>query len=96
MERSPQRRRAIEEAKLAVRTYARDPSATNAAAVELAWQRVRLLKAVAEWRRPSFGRTPSPSTLPEGGGRQPQVFDDAIEDPCEVILVDPLPGVVKG
>lgn len=96
MDRSPQCRRAIEEAKLAVRAYARDPSATNAAAVELAWHRVRRLKAVAEWRRPTFGRTPIPSTLRQGGGRKPQMFDEAIEDPSQAILVDPLPGVVKG
>ena len=46
-------REAMMAAKLAVRAYARDPSSSNAAEVELAWQRVRRLKSVAEWRRPS-------------------------------------------
>ena len=56
MDRPPQRRRAIEAAKLAVRAYARDPSAANAAAVELAWQRVRQLDSLARWRQPSLSR----------------------------------------
>ena len=50
---SEQWRDAMAAAKLAVRAYARDPSSSNAAEVELAWQRVRRLKSVAEWRRPS-------------------------------------------
>jgi hypothetical protein len=48
-------------AKLAVRAYARDPSSSNAAEVELAWQRVRRLESVADRRRPSTDHTPSPS-----------------------------------
>ncbi len=56
MDRSRQRRRAIEAAKLAVRAYARDPSAAKAAAVELAWQRARQLDSLARWRQPSLSR----------------------------------------
>jgi hypothetical protein len=48
-------------AKLAVRAYARDPSSSNAAEVEVAWERVRRLQSVADWRRPSTNRAPSPS-----------------------------------
>jgi hypothetical protein len=61
-------REAMTAAKLAVRAYARDPSSSNAAEVELAWQRVRRLQSVAEWRRPSTGRAPSPS--PSAPGRR--------------------------
>ena len=46
-------REAMAAAKLAVRAYVRDPSSSNAAEVEVAWQRMRRLKSVAEWRRPS-------------------------------------------
>jgi hypothetical protein len=65
---SEQWREAMAAAKLAVRAYARDPSSSNAAEVELAWQRVRRLRSVAEWRRPSTGRAPSPS--PSAPGRR--------------------------
>jgi hypothetical protein len=58
---SEQWREAMAAAKLAVRAYARDPSPSNAAEVELAWHRVCRLESVAEWRRPSTGRAPSPS-----------------------------------
>jgi hypothetical protein len=50
-------REAMAAAKLAVRAYARDPSSSNAAEVEVAWQRVRRLKSVAEWRRPRSGHS---------------------------------------
>jgi hypothetical protein len=48
-----QRREVMTAAKLAVRAYARDPSAANAAGVELAWHHVRRLDSVARWRRPA-------------------------------------------
>jgi hypothetical protein len=56
-------REAMAAAKLAVRAYARDPSSRNAAEVEVAWQRVRRLQSVADWRRPRTGHVPrrSPS-----------------------------------
>jgi hypothetical protein len=54
-------RDAMTAAKLAMCAYASDPSSRNAAEVELAWQRVRRLQRVVEWRRPSTGRAPSPS-----------------------------------
>ena len=37
-------------AKLAVRAYARDPSARNAAEVQQAWQRIRQSESLAVWR----------------------------------------------
>jgi hypothetical protein len=61
---SEQRRDAMAAVKLAVRAYARDPSSSNAAEVELAWQRVRRLESVADWRRPSIDHTLSPSPSP--------------------------------
>jgi hypothetical protein len=61
-------REAMTAAKLAVRAYARDPSSSNAAEVELAWHRVRRLQSVAEWRRPRIGRAPSRS--PSASGRR--------------------------
>ena len=63
---SEQWREAMAAVKLAVHAYARDPSSSNAAEVELAWQRVRRLQSVADWRRPSSGRTPSPSLSAPG------------------------------
>jgi hypothetical protein len=60
-------REAMAAAKLAVRAYARDPSSGNAAEVEVAWQRVRRLQRVAEWRRPRTGRAPSLSPSAPGG-----------------------------
>jgi hypothetical protein len=65
---SEQLRDAMAAAKLAVRAYARDPSLSNAAEVELAWHRVRRLQSVAEWRRPSTGRVRSAS--PSAPGRR--------------------------
>jgi hypothetical protein len=47
----PERRQAIQEAKQAVRAYARDPSRANADAVDMAWRKVRQLDGLAEWRR---------------------------------------------
>ena len=47
-----QRRRALAVAKLAVRAYARDPSAANAQGVELAWRRVRRIDGIARWLQP--------------------------------------------
>jgi hypothetical protein len=46
----PERRQAVQEAKQAVRAYAREPSRTNADAVERAWRKVRQLDSLAEWR----------------------------------------------
>ena len=46
----PERRQAVQEAKQAVRAYAREPSRANADAVELAWRKVRQLDSLAEWR----------------------------------------------
>jgi hypothetical protein len=63
---SEQLRDAMAAAKLAVRAYARDPSSRNAAEVELAWQLVRRLQSVADWRRPRTGRAPSPSPSAPG------------------------------
>jgi hypothetical protein len=60
---SKQWREAMAAAKLAVRDYARDPSSGNAAEVELAWQRVRRLQSVANWRRPSTSATGRPETF---------------------------------
>ena len=65
---SEQWREAMTAAKLAVRAYARDPSSSNAAEVELAWQRVRRLQSVADWQHPSTDRAPSPS--PSAPGRR--------------------------
>jgi hypothetical protein len=47
------RREVLIAAKLAVRAYAREPSAANAAVVEMAWQKVRQLDSVARWRQPA-------------------------------------------
>ena len=47
-----QRRQALSAAKLAVRAYARDPSAANARGVQLAWRRVRQIDSMARWQRP--------------------------------------------
>ena len=55
----PERRQAVQEAKQAVRAYAREPSRANADAVELAWRKVRQLDSLAEWRW--GGATVSPS-----------------------------------
>ena len=46
-----ERRRALQEAKQAVRAYAREPSQANADAVEMAWRKVRQLDSLAQWRR---------------------------------------------
>jgi hypothetical protein len=76
---SEQSRDAMAAAKRAVRAYARDPSSSNAAEVELAWHWVRRLKSVAEWRRPSIGRAPSPSSSsPSASGGSHRPFDEAI------------------
>jgi hypothetical protein len=64
---------AMAAAKLAVRAYARDPTSSNAAEVELAWHWVRRLQSVAEWRRPSIGRAPNPS--PSAPGRREDLID---------------------
>lgn len=42
---------ALAEAKAAIRAYSRDPSDSNAAKVEAAWQAVRTLDAVSAWRQ---------------------------------------------
>ena len=54
---SEQWREVMAAAKLALRAYVRDPSSSNAAEVELARQRVRRLRSVAEC--PSTSRAPS-------------------------------------
>jgi hypothetical protein len=46
-----ERKEALQDAKLAVRAYARDPSPENEAGVEAAFRRVRRLDGVARWRR---------------------------------------------
>jgi hypothetical protein len=46
-----ERKEAVQDAKLAVRAYARDPSPENEAGVEAAFGRVRRLNGVARWRR---------------------------------------------
>ena len=46
----PERRQALQEAKQAVRAYAREPSRVNADAVEMAWRKVRQHDSVAQWR----------------------------------------------
>jgi len=62
----PERRQAVQEAKQAVRAYAREPSRANADAVELAWRKVRQCDTLAEWRwggataTPSVARSPTP------------------------------------
>ena len=45
--------RALGDARLAARVYAKDPSDTNAERVKIAWQTVRRLKAVSVWRQKS-------------------------------------------
>jgi hypothetical protein len=45
-----ERRQALQEAKQAVRAYAREPSPANADAVEMAWRKVRQLDSLAQWR----------------------------------------------
>ncbi len=42
----------LNDAKSAVRAYARDPSNKNAEQVETAWQTVKRLRAASNWRRP--------------------------------------------
>jgi hypothetical protein len=42
----------LNDAKSAVRAYARDPSNRNAEQVETAWQTVKRLRAASNWRRP--------------------------------------------
>jgi hypothetical protein len=49
--RNPERRQALQEAKQAVRAYAREPSRANADAVEMAWRKVRQLDSLAQWRQ---------------------------------------------
>jgi hypothetical protein len=46
-----ERRQALQEAKQAVRAYAREPSQANADAVEMAWRKVRQLDSLAQWRQ---------------------------------------------
>jgi hypothetical protein len=50
--KKPERRQVLQEARQAVRAYARDPSRANADAVEMAWRRVRQLDSIAQWREP--------------------------------------------
>ena len=45
-----QQRQLWSAAKLAVRAYARDPSARNAAEVQQAWQRIRQSESLAIWK----------------------------------------------
>lgn len=59
-----QRREALMAAKLAVRAYARDPSAANALGVALAWRRVRQIDSIARWQRPRRVAGLRPDPLP--------------------------------
>jgi hypothetical protein len=61
----PERRQAVRQAKQAVRAYAREPSRTNADAVERAWRKVRQLDSLAEWRwgGPTVGVSVGPYSL---------------------------------
>jgi hypothetical protein len=52
----PERRKALQEAKQAVRAYAREPSPANADAVEIAWRKVRQVDSLAQWRQPGATR----------------------------------------
>ena len=63
-------REAMAAAKLAVRAYARNPSSSNAAEVELAWHRVRRLRSVANWQRQGIARVPSSSLSATGRRRE--------------------------
>lgn len=65
---SMQRREAMQAAKLAVRSYARDPSAANAADVETAWQRLRQLDGVARWRDPAERQSLEAATKSRSSG----------------------------
>ena len=62
----PERRQAVQEAKQAMRAYAREPSRANADAVEFAWRKVRQCDTLVEWRwggataTPSVARSPTP------------------------------------
>jgi hypothetical protein len=49
--KKPERRQALQEAKQAVRAYAREPSRAYADAVEMAWRKVRQLDSLAQWRQ---------------------------------------------
>ncbi len=60
--KTPERQRAMQEAKQAVRAYACDPSRANADAVDMAWRKVRQLDGVAEWRRATTGPSVEGST----------------------------------
>ncbi len=42
---------ALTAAKVAVRAYAKDPTAGNAADVEAAWRAIRKIDALSSWRR---------------------------------------------
>jgi hypothetical protein len=58
-----ERRQALQEAKQAVRAYAREPSQANADAVEMAWRKVRQLDSLAQWReaeRPGWCHSAGP------------------------------------
>jgi hypothetical protein len=46
----PERKQAWRQARAAVRAYSKDPSDSNAAHVELAWQRIRRMDGVSFWR----------------------------------------------
>ena len=60
----PERRQAVQEAKQAVRAYAREPSRAHADAVVLAWRKVRQLDSLAEWRWGGATSTPSVARSP--------------------------------
>jgi hypothetical protein len=60
------RREAMEGAKLAVRAYARDPSAEHAREVAEAWRQVRRMEALAGWRRAPLAQVGSPSSTKRG------------------------------
>jgi hypothetical protein len=65
----PERRQALQEAKQAVRAYAREPSQTNPDAVEMAWRKVRQLDSVAQWRQTSHFDQGADPDEPSDSGR---------------------------
>ena len=48
------RKNILQDAKIAVRAYAKDPSEANAERVESAWQTVKHLQAASIWRQPDI------------------------------------------
>jgi hypothetical protein len=57
-------RQALQDAKHAVRAYAREPSWANADAVEVGWGKVRQLDSRAQWRQPEATGRPFDRAAP--------------------------------